>query len=44
MSDKSDPQEILRTFNCSKKDFKKALGNLYKQKLVTLGETTQLVM
>ena len=44
LSDKSDPQEILRTFNCSKKDFKKALGNLYKQKLVTLGETTQLVM
>lgn len=40
-TDKSDPQEISRTFRMSKKVFKKALGLLYKQKLVVLekGET-----
>lgn len=42
-NDKSDPKDIMDTFNCSKKDFKKALGLLYKQKKVTLGETTKLV-
>ena len=43
LNDKSDPKVIMDTFNCSKKDFKKALGLLYKQKKVTLGETTKLV-
>ena len=43
LNDKSDPKDIMNTFNCSKKDFKKALGLLYKQKKVTLGETTKLV-
>ncbi|MDO4510413.1 MAG: S1-like domain-containing RNA-binding protein [Bacteroidales bacterium] len=43
LTDKSDPKQIMDTFNCSKKDFKKALGQLYKQKKVTLGETTRLV-
>ena len=43
LTDKSDPKEIMKTFNCSKKDFKKALGQLYKQKKVTLGEITKLV-
>lgn len=43
LNDKSDPKDIMDTFNCSKKDFKKALGLLYKQKKVTLGETTKLV-
>lgn len=43
LNDKSDPKDIMDIFNCSKKDFKKALGLLYKQKKVTLGETTKLV-
>ncbi len=43
LNDKSAPEEILRTFNCSKKDFKKALGLLYKQHKVTLGEKTSLI-
>lgn len=42
-TDKSEPQAILATFQCSKKDFKKAIGLLYKQKKVMLGEQTTLV-
>ncbi len=42
-TDKSDPEDINKTFNCSKKDFKKALGLLYKQQKVTLGDTVKLV-
>lgn len=34
--DKSDPEEIRKVFRMSKKAFKKALGNLYKNKIVTL--------
>ena len=36
ITDKSDPDDIVRAFSCSKKDFKKALGLLYKQHLVEL--------
>ena len=43
LNDKSSPEEILRTFNCSKKDFKKALGLLYKQHNVSLGDKVTLV-
>ena len=43
LTDKSDPQDIMDAFNCSKKDFKKALGLLYKQQQVTLGDTVKLV-
>ncbi len=43
LNDKSSPEEILRTFNCSKKDFKKALGLLYKQHRVTLGDNVTLI-
>lgn len=43
LNDKSSPEEISRTFNCSKKDFKKALGLLYKQHHITLGETIKLL-
>ena len=43
LNDKSDPKEILAAFNCSKKDFKKALGQLYKEKKVTLGDQVKLV-
>ena len=35
-TDKSNPETIARTFRMSKKVFKKALGLLYKQKLVVL--------
>jgi len=35
-TDKSNPEEIRKTFGMSKKTFKKALGNLYKQKRVQL--------
>jgi predicted RNA-binding protein (virulence factor B family) len=34
--DKSDADEIHALFACSKKSFKKALGALYKQQLITL--------
>ena len=43
ITDKSDPKVINDTFKCSKKDFKKALGSLYKQQKVTLGDTVKLV-
>ena len=36
LTDKSSPQDIYDTFAISKKNFKKAIGNLYKNKLVTL--------
>lgn len=42
LTDKSDPEAINKTFGCSKKDFKKAIGLLYKQQKVTLGDTTKL--
>jgi predicted RNA-binding protein (virulence factor B family) len=35
-TDKSDPIEIKKVFGMSKKAFKRALGNLYKQKIVLL--------
>jgi predicted RNA-binding protein (virulence factor B family) len=39
--DKSSPDEIYTFFEMSKKDFKKALGQLYKQKLILL-ESNQI--
>jgi len=41
-SDKSSPEEILACFNCSKKDFKKALGLLYRNHRITLGPPVAL--
>ncbi len=35
-TDKSKPDDVRNVFNLSKKAFKKALGNLYKNKIVTL--------
>ena len=43
LNDKSSPDVITRTFNCSKKDFKKALGLLYKQHRVVLGDVVKLL-
>lgn len=36
VSDKSDPETIKAIFGLSKKAFKKAIGTLYKQKLITI--------
>lgn len=36
LTDKSAPQEIMAVMQMSKKSFKKALGSLYKQKMVRL--------
>lgn len=38
LSDKSDPIKINATLGISKKAFKKAIGNLYKQKLIEISE------
>jgi predicted RNA-binding protein (virulence factor B family) len=35
VSDKSSPDMINALFNISKKNFKKAIGNLYKQRIIT---------
>ena len=42
LTDKGSPEDINKAFQCSKKDFKKALGLLYKQQKVTLGDTVKL--
>ncbi|MGV6832163.1 MAG: CvfB family protein [bacterium] len=36
--DKSDPEEIKNEFEMSKKSFKKAIGNLYKEKQIRIQE------
>ncbi len=36
--DKSDPDEILDTFGVSKKVFKRAVGELYKKRQITIAE------
>jgi len=38
LNDKSTAQEIYRTFAISKKTFKKAVGALYKERLITIEE------
>lgn len=38
VTDASTPDEIREAFECSKKDFKKAVGHLYKGKKILLGE------
>ena len=43
LTDKSSPDEINNVFQCSKKDFKKALGLLYKQQKITLTPTVKLI-
>jgi predicted RNA-binding protein (virulence factor B family) len=37
-NDKSDSDLIVKTFSTSKKNFKKAIGSLYKQHLITIEE------
>ena len=36
LTDKSSPESIYKTMKMSKKTFKRVVGNLYKQKLITL--------
>lgn len=36
LNDKSSPEAISETFQCSKKDFKKAVGSLYRDRIITL--------
>jgi hypothetical protein len=38
ISDSSTPEEIKQMFSCSKKDFKKAIGTLYKKKLIVIAD------
>lgn len=38
LCDKTSPETIQREFGVSKKDFKKALGRLYKEHRITLGD------
>ncbi|WP_372751943.1 S1 RNA-binding domain-containing protein [Labilibaculum sp.] len=39
INDKSSPDDIYNLLNMSKKNFKKAVGLLYKQKLITIEDT-----
>ena len=39
IGDKSSPEEIASLTGLSKKNFKRAVGSLYKQRLVTVGDT-----
>ena len=38
LNDKSDPELIKKTFQISKKNFKKAIGALYKQRIISIEE------
>lgn len=38
LTDKSDPQEIIEKLDMSKKTFKKAIGSLYKSRLIRIEE------
>lgn len=38
LSDKSSPEEIFRLFKASKKNFKRAIGGLYKARLIVIGD------
>ena len=39
LGDKSDAEDIKRQFQVSKKTYKRAIGDLYKRRLITIGET-----
>lgn len=39
VTDSSTPEEIKAEFQCSKKDYKKAIGKLYKEHLITIGDS-----
>jgi uncharacterized protein len=39
INDKSDPAEIAGLFGCSKKDYKKAIGFLYRNKIIGMSDS-----
>ena len=39
INDESDPEDIYKTFGISKKNFKKALGALYRKEIIDLKDT-----
>jgi uncharacterized protein len=39
LSDKTAPEEIFRLFKTSKKNFKRAIGSLYKARRIVIGDT-----
>jgi len=40
LSDKTSPEEVHRLFKTSKKNFKRAIGRLYKSRLILIGDDT----
>lgn len=44
LTDKSSPEEIQQALGMSKKNFKRALGNLYKQRMVRLEKSGTFLM
>jgi len=38
VTDKSNPEEIYKVLQMSKKNFKKSVGNLYRQKIISISE------
>lgn len=38
LSDKTSPEEVHRLFRTSKKNFKRAIGRLYKARLIVIGD------
>lgn len=42
LNDKSSPYDIMSAFSCSKKDFKKAIGKLYKERKIKIDEKISL--
>ena len=38
LTDKSAAEDIYNEFQVSKKNFKKAVGDLYKRRLITIGD------
>ncbi|MDE5595956.1 MAG: GntR family transcriptional regulator, partial [Muribaculaceae bacterium] len=38
VTDASSPEEIKEAFHCSKKDFKKAIGKLYKEHKIVIAD------
>lgn len=38
ITDSSSPEDIRQAFKCSKKDFKKAIGKLYKQHIIVIND------
>lgn len=38
LTDSSSPEAIRHSFECSKKDFKKAIGHLYRERVITIAD------